>query len=76
MRRGEAGVVGAFSPLREGFVTTRKSYKLTHVTRVDIPTLILTYASLAKILAKKTVATNISDFKSASYLDRFRGAIP
>lgn len=48
MRRGEAGVVGAFSPLREGFVTTRKSYKLTHVTRVDIPTLILTYASLAK----------------------------
>lgn len=76
MRRGEAGAVGAFSPLREGFVTTRKSYKLTHVTRVDIPTLILTYASLAKILAKKTVATNISDFKSASYLDRFRGAIP
>lgn len=70
-------MVGAFSPLREGFVKPRKSYKLTHVTRVDIPTLILTYASLAKILAKKkTVATNISDFKSASYLDRFRGAIP
>lgn len=46
-------MVGAFSPLREGFVTTHKSYKLTHVTRVDIPTLILTYASLAKILAKK-----------------------
>lgn len=69
-------MVGAFSPLREGFVTTRKSYKLTHVTRVDFLTLILTYASLAKILAKKAVTTNISDFKSASYLERFRGAIP